>query len=101
MGKTGAESYYNYISEYKLDSDFRLLSMTKNETGDCPVKLEVLYKKNHLHIIKIVKKEKDLYWEMIPYNGDCYYAKALHPDTFAVVLQAIKEHSGIHLKIND
>ena len=98
MRKAGVESYYNYILKYKLDGDFQLLSVTKSEMGDCPIKLEILYRKNHLHIIKIVKKENDLHWEMFPYNEDCYYSKALHPDTFPVVLQAIEEHANIHLK---
>ena len=98
--KLSAESYYNYIQKYKLNSDFELLSITRNELGDCSVKLEILYRKNHLHIIKVIKKEENFYWEMFPYNGDFYLAKALHPDTFPVVLQAIEEHANIHLKIN-
>ena len=99
--KPGAQSYYNYILKYKFNSDFQLLELNKCELGECPVKLEILYKNNHLHIIKLVKKEKDFYWEMFPYNGDCYCSKALHPDTFPVVLQAIEEHSTIYLKIRE
>ena len=97
--KPDAESYYKFILKYKLDRDFQLLAILWNEIGDCPVRLEILYKKNHLHIVKLIKKDGDFYWEMFPYNGDCYCAKALHPDTFPVVLQAIEEHSLLHLKI--
>ena len=93
-----AEKYFEHIVQYKLSNDFQLLDIVKSEIGNVRVKAEILYRKNHLHIIKLVKRQEEFYWELFPYNGDVYFSVAFHPDTFEVILQAIEEHCDIHLK---
>ena len=92
------DMYYEYMSQYPLNGNFRLIEITRPESGGCAVKMEILYKKNFLHIISLTEKDDDFFWEILPYNGDVFCRRALHPDTFESVLQAVEEHSDLHLK---
>ena len=53
---------------------------------------------NILYEVKIVKIDNDYYWHLIPYNNSYFITNLYNPNSFNMVLFAIRENDSLYEK---
>lgn len=74
-------SYKNEGYSFNINNKENILLITYNNT---------------LYEVKIVKIDKDYYWHLSPYNNSYFLTNLYNPNSFDIVLFAIKENDALY-----